>query len=77
MTGTCKFTNIDGINRPVIIDCLAALKDKERGTWLLGRSYSYSKAYDNERKRSNDPLVKGYRSIPDRFIQKNSGFIYF
>ena len=77
ITGTCKFPNIDAINRPVIGECLASLKNAERGSWLLARTYSYNKEYDNIRKRSDDPNVKSYRVIPNEFIQENSGFIFF
>ena len=77
MTGTCKYSNIDAINRPVILECVELLKNKPRGSWLLGRSYSYDKAYDALRKRSNDPAIKSYKIVPDRLIQANSGFIFF
>ena len=77
MTGTCKYSNIDAINRPVILECVELLKNKPRGSWLLGRSYSYDKAYDTLRKRSNDPAIKSYKIVPDRLIQANSGFIFF
>ena len=53
------------------------LKDEERGSWLLGRSYSFCKEYDKQRKKSNDIDVKSYKKIPDAMIQKNAGFIIF
>jgi len=77
VTGTCKVPNFDGINRPIIVDCLKLLKNAERGFWLLARTYSYDKQYDDQRKRSGDPNVKSYRVIPDKYIQPNSGFIFF
>ena len=77
MTGTCKYSNIDGINRPVILECMAILKDKPRGSWVLGRSYSFCKSYDATRKRSTDPEIKSYKKVPDHLIQANSGFIFF
>ena len=76
MIGTCKVPNIDGINRPIIVDCLKLLKNVERGSWLLARTYSYDKQYDNQRNRSDDPNVKSYRVIPDKYIQPNSGLIF-
>ena len=77
MTGTCKYSNIDSINRPIILECVELLKDKPRGSWILGRSYSYDRAYDALRKRSSDPAIKSYKVVPDRLIQANSGFIFF
>ena len=77
MTGTCKYTNMDAINRPVILECVKQLEDQPRGTWLLGRSYSFSKDYDKNRKKSNDEAIRTYRNIPDSMIQSNSGFIFF
>ena len=77
MTGTCKYTNMDAINRPVILECVKKLEDQPRGTWLLGRSYSFSKEYDKNRKKSNDEAIRTYKNIPGSMIQSNSGFIFF
>ena len=77
MTGTCKFSNIDAINRPAILDGIQLLKNKPRGAWLLTRTYSNNKEYDKFRKRSPDPNVQSFRIIDDNLIQKNSGFIMF
>ena len=35
MKGTCKFSNIDGINRPILKECVSLLKGEDRGSWIL------------------------------------------
>ena len=67
MTGTCKYTNMGAINRPVFLECVKKLEDKPKGTWLLGRSYSFSKEYDKTRKKSNDEAI---RILKDQVIEK-------
>jgi len=77
MTGTCKYSNIDAINRPIILECVELLKDKLRGTWVMRRSHSYDRTYDALRQRSTDEEIKSYKKVPDRLIQANSGLIFF
>ena len=77
MTGTCKYPNIDAINRPVFFECVKKLKDCPRGTWLLARTYDYNESYDKERKRSGDVAISTYLEVPDIYIQDKSGFVFF
>ena len=55
MTGTCKFSNIDAMNRPVILDGIQLLKNQPREAWLITRTYSNTKEYDKF--RSDDPCA--------------------
>ena len=66
-----QFLYIDGINRPIILECVQQLNDAPRGSWIIGQSYSYLKVYNNQCKKLNDEAVKNYQIIPDDMIKKN------
>ena len=77
MTGTCKFTNMDAMNRVLFKEGIEMLKDKPRGSWVLTRMYNNTNQYDDVWKKSADPCIKNWIDIPDEMVQKNSGFIIF